>query len=178
MIFGTGATTTRQRFTSLAATGKYYNEVNLGIGGSNITELVTSTIPAKLLSGDIVVFDYITNDCQDITSATFKSTYQTVIDYCKNSRGYAESDIYLIKGFYYDANNPNNIYINPSNYNPFLTAIDEIKTSRPLINIVPLYQLMTDWVAANGTTLNVAADGVHFNDAGHRVAADFFKLFI
>lgn len=181
MVFGTGASKTSLRFTTLASVGKYYNEINKGIGGSKITDLVNTTIPQKVLPGDILVYNYITNDCQAITTTQYNSAFQTSFNYAVASRGYDMSDIYVIRGIYYDDTNPNNTFIDPSNYDPFLSAIDELKSSNPVINLVPLYDLMTTWVASNpsfATLLNVASDGVHLTDRGHLLAAEFFKLYI
>lgn len=187
--FGTGATATYNRWTSIVARILGATEINHGVPGTTLMKRTpfnymaspnmvdnVNNIPTKTVSKAMLVIAYGLNDmgqtAPNYNTANFKTDYQTVLNNAF-SKGWLSSQILLIPAYYIGLAGYSTYATITGNEAPteyrhlsFIQATKEVA----ILNDTMYFDIYQDQKKNNTTLLEV--DGIHPNDAGYAYIAN------
>lgn len=200
ITFGVGASVTANRWTSKLATAKGWTEVNFGRSGTALEETTPANpaglspaynfhkdgpaqIPIKGWRLNYMFISFGVNDCgfnfAGYNPTLFGTQYQNIINGAV-AKGWTANKIVVNLGYYVKSPDAWNSYLiygissaaDNARYFTFFTSADTVATNNGNIRANP-YQYMID---NGGDTL--LADGLHPNDAGHQVIANYMGALV
>ena len=180
--YGYNATPESNRWSSLISQERNGQENNLGHpgqymqGADGVNAVEYTTIPLKSQNGGAkyIFINYGTNDVKNsdteiFTRDAFKNRYRSMLDYLNTTLGWDYASIVLSTINYFTLMNTLGIRSRVLDYN---AAIYELALEKNTIFI----DLFTQFDAlSNKDSLIDSADGIHENNAGHRVVANIYE---
>ena len=186
--YGVGASDTAHRWTTLFSSSKGKVEVNMGISGQVLengtvcsrTVFDETTIPAYISQTALVIALGV-NDVGlnngTMTSSVYQTTLDSIVGYAISAKGWNSTKIILLTPFYITTTGYSSFVgscsvttaADTTRHQAYSTAVISVATSRGTQS-VDIYTYMKN---TSGIDTMISSDGVHPNNTGHALIADY-----